>query len=112
MAALAVPRRLSAGTLTLACSGPVALELQHQATLLIERINTHLGRDLVQRLRFVQEETRLVRARTVPDRRPAPAAVVEIEGLALGPLRDALQALGQRIAERQAPPTRGTRRTA
>ncbi len=49
------PRRLSGTTLTVACSGPVAMELQHVAGVLIERINTHAGRRVVERLRFVQD---------------------------------------------------------
>ncbi len=48
-------RRLSGTTLTIACSGPMAMELQHAAGMLIERINTHAGRRLVERLRFVQD---------------------------------------------------------
>ena len=43
LAAVSAPRRLAAGTLTIACAGPVAMELQHYATELISRINTHLG---------------------------------------------------------------------
>jgi hypothetical protein len=54
LAALAVPRRLAQGTLTLACAGPVALELSHLAPQLIARINAHCGRVAVRRLRFVQ----------------------------------------------------------
>ena len=49
------PRRLSGTQLTIACSGPMAMELQHVSTTLIERINTHAGRKLVERLRFVQD---------------------------------------------------------
>jgi len=55
VAALGVPRGLSAGTLTLACSGPGAMQLQMMGPALMERINTHLGRAVVQRLRFVQQ---------------------------------------------------------
>ncbi len=49
------PRRLSGAQLTIACSGPVAMELTHLSATLIERINTHAGRRLVERLRFVQD---------------------------------------------------------
>jgi hypothetical protein len=55
LAAVTAPRRLSAGTLTLACAGPVALELAHLAPQLIGRINGQLGRVAVERLRFVQQ---------------------------------------------------------
>jgi len=52
LAAVTSPLRLSAGTLTLACSGPVAMELQHLAPQLVSRINAQLGRPVVERLRF------------------------------------------------------------
>jgi len=51
------PRRLSAGSLTLACSGPIAMELQHLAPQIIERINTACGlrgEHLILRLKIVQ----------------------------------------------------------
>ncbi|MCS6930802.1 MAG: DUF721 domain-containing protein, partial [Acetobacteraceae bacterium] len=54
LAAVTEPERFSAGTLTIACAGPVALELQHLAPQLIERINAGLGRAAVERLRFRQ----------------------------------------------------------
>ena len=85
------PKRVQAGTLTLLCAGPVALELQHLAGQLIERINGHVGRELVQRLRFVQGSVAPAAAPAAPRRRPSPAAV---PGLPEGPLRDALAALG------------------
>ena len=44
LAAVTSPLRLSAGTLTLACAGPVAMELQHLAPELIGRINAQLGK--------------------------------------------------------------------
>ncbi len=49
------PRRLVGTQLTIACSGPVAMELTHLSATLIERINTHAGRRVVERLRFVQD---------------------------------------------------------
>ncbi len=52
LAVVSRPRRLAAGTLTIACAGPVAMELQHYATELISRINTHLGTTTVRNLRF------------------------------------------------------------
>lgn len=99
-AATTRPRRLSAGTLTLACAGPAALELQHVADLLIGRINTHYGRQLVSRLRFVQDDTALG-DRTPPRRPPAAPIPVDIPDMPEGPLRDALAALGGRIAQRK-----------
>jgi len=96
LAAVTTPRGLSAGTLTIACAGPVAMELAHLADELRGRINAHLGSQTVLRLRFVQ---------TIPPRpaaRPAPApparavarAAAAVAGLPPGPLRDALAGLG------------------
>ena len=99
LAAVTLPRRLATGTLTLACSGPTAMELQHQSQMLVGRINAHYGRLLVDRLRFIQDDTAIVR---VP--RPAAVAVprpVVIPDMPEGPLRDALAALGARIAARE-----------
>lgn len=96
LAASTVPRRLSAGTLTLGCGGPVALELQHLAGPLMERINGAMGRPAVQRLRFVQEMIRPP-ARPAARRPPPQAAPVPVDGMPDGPLRDALSALGQAI---------------
>ena len=98
MAAVTLPRRLAAGTLTLACSGPTAMELQHQSQMLVGRINTHYGRLLVDRLRFVQDDTAIVRpARPVAPATPQPVVIPDMPE---GPLRDALAALGGRIAAR------------
>ena len=96
LAADAMPRRLSAGTLTLACAGPVAMELQHLSGPLIERINGHLGRQVVQRLRFVQDVT--PQAAPAPPRRRV-AVQVELPGIPAGDLRDALHRLGQSIGQ-------------
>ena len=101
IAAVTVPRRLAAGTLTIACAGPVALELQHFAPTLIERINAHLGRAVVQRLRLVHDPK--------PPMQPAPprqggndaAAERAVAGLPEGPLRDALLRLARALAVRR-----------
>jgi hypothetical protein len=94
LAAATVPRGLAGGTLTIGCSGPVALELQHLATTLIERINQHVGRVAVNRLRFVAEAVRATAAGAQPVPRAEP---VRIEGVAEGPLRDALSRLGAAV---------------
>ncbi len=99
LAAVTEPRRLSAGTLTLACSGPVAMELQHLAGELIGRINAHLGKVVVERLRFVQATPA---SRTAPARPAAPVvlpASVEdrLAGLPEGELREALARLARGV---------------
>lgn len=98
LAAVTVPRRLSAGSLTVACAGPVALELQHLSTELLARINAHLGAATVQRLRFVQDAPP---APAAPPPLPPPdaAGLARVEAavadLPEGPLRLALAALGR-----------------
>ena len=89
------PKRLVGGTLTVACAGPVALELQHSADMLIARVNRHVGQILVQRLRLVQQQ---VQAPIPPA--PAPSRMVDrvdialsLAGLDDGPVRDALAGL-------------------
>ncbi len=90
------PRRLSGTQLTIACSGPMAMELQHLSGTLIERINTHAGRRLVDRLRFVQDTVSPPTA-PVPRRQVAPQPV---GGIADGPLNDALGRLLAAIRSR------------
>jgi len=105
LARAAEPRRLSAGTLTLACSGPVAMELSHLGPQLIQRINTHLGQALVARLRFVQE-TLSSAPRPRPPARPDPARLAalpgRLAGLPEGGLKEALAALGRSLLEEEA----------
>lgn len=96
LAADTTPRRLSAGTLTLACAGPVAMELQHQSGPLIERINGYFGSPIVQVLRFVQSVTTPVAP--APPRRRVPVKV-ELPGIPAGDLRDALHRLGQSVGQ-------------
>ncbi len=97
VAATAIPKRLVGTTLTLACSGPTALELQHLSAALVGRINAHLGRVAVEQLRFVQDGA--------PPAPPAPpprrAPPVAIADMAEGELRDALGRLGGAIARRR-----------
>jgi len=99
LAAVTTPLRLSAGTLTLACAGPVAMELQHLAPELIARINGALGRAAVERLRFVQQAGAAPRAAPPP----APPATVptpvreRLSDLPDGELRQALEKLAGRV---------------
>jgi hypothetical protein len=98
------PRRLSQGTLTIGCSGPVAMELQHLSTELLVRINQYLGSHAVRRLRFVQITAMRVLARPKP--RPSEAvqaaAAQAVARLADGPLRTALAALGRAVLSESA----------
>lgn len=101
IAAVTTPRRLAAGTLTIACAGPIAMELQHLATEVIARINAHLGSKTVAALRFVQTpELLAVPAALPPPPDPAKLAAVEVavSGLPEGELRGALASLGRAMA--------------
>jgi len=104
LAAVTTPRRLVAGALTLACSGPIAMELQHLTTELIARINAHLGTPTVQALRFVQTAPPPATAPPVPRVTPAAtkAAEAAVAGLPSGELRDALAALGRAVLNQTA----------
>ncbi|MCQ8240016.1 DciA family protein [Rhizosaccharibacter radicis] len=93
------PIRFSGGTLTLACSGPVALELQHHEAALLSRLNGSLGRQTVERLRFLQDDTLLGTA-VLPAAAPLPPDPVPVPGVE-GPLSEALGRLGARIAARR-----------
>lgn len=96
LAAVTTPRRLSNGSLTIACSGPIAMELQHMAVELMNRINTHLGARVVHTLRFVQVANRPIPTRAAPPSAEAVAAAeASVAGFPRGELRDALAALGR-----------------
>ena len=87
-------------TLILRVEGGGALELQHMAAAIIERVNTHLGWRCVGRLAFRQAPL-LGRAGPKPrPAPPAPAAVAEARaatrGIAEEGLREALVRLGAR----------------
>jgi hypothetical protein len=98
-----VPQKFTAGTLTIGCAGPTAMELQHLAPQLIARINGLVGQNLIQRLRFVQQPDAAVAAASAGRHRPAAKPPPELD-MAPGPLRDALARLAQAIEQRQPPP--------
>jgi hypothetical protein len=101
IAAVTTPRKLFAGSLTIVCSGPMALELQHLADQLIARINAHLGKIAVTRLRFIQDVQPASPAAVPPRRRALAAARAAVADLPPDALRDALELLGQSVlAER------------
>ena len=97
LAAATAPRRLTRGTLTLSCSGPTALELQHLSSELIARVNGHVGRVIVERLRFVQDAPAAAAPVPTPKRRRAKQP--QVNGLPSGPLHDALLALGRAVQD-------------
>ena len=101
LAAVTAPQKLANGTLTLACSGPVAMELTHLAPQIVQRINAHLGRQAVERLRFVQHHpaatARPQAARPKPPA-PLPAKVsASLDQVADESLRAALARLAEGV---------------
>jgi len=96
LAAVTEPRRLVQGTLTIGCSGPVAMELQHLSDELVGRVNQYLGSAAVRNLRFAQTMTARSppRAGRVPTKAMEQAAAEAVAHLPDGPLRSALAALG------------------
>ena len=107
LAAVTTPRRLQSGILTLACAGPVAMELQHLADELLARINRHLGSQTVTRLRFVQDALPPIPqpAPPVPSEDTVFAAEKAVSAIPPGPLREALAALGRAVLTPRSPST-------
>jgi hypothetical protein len=97
LAAVTTPRKLFSGTLAIACSGPVAMELQHLSEPLMARINGHLGRVAVTRLRFIQDVPPPLPAVAPVRPQAREAARRAVASLPEGPLRDALEALGRAV---------------
>lgn len=100
IAAVTTPRKLFGGTLSIVCSGPMAVELQHLSEQLISRINGHLGHVTVVRLRFSHDLRPVATPqRPHPQTTAAPSTVVA--DLPKGGLRDALEALGRAVLARE-----------
>ena len=98
LGARAAPIKFAGGTLTLACLGPVAMELQLLTPQIIDRLNLGLGHAVVERLRFVQQPPQ---APSHPAPRLTPQAFAMPENLPEGSLGEALAALYQGIKTRQ-----------
>jgi hypothetical protein len=98
IAATARPVKLAGGTLTLACSGPTAMDLQYRADMLIKRLNTSLGGTAIERLKFVQETVMITVAPAPKSRKASPSYATSLPD---GPLGEALAKLYQGIAGRE-----------
>ncbi|MDR3534293.1 MAG: DUF721 domain-containing protein [Rhodopila sp.] len=111
VASMTVPRRLDRGVLTIACAGPVAMELHYVGVEMINRINTHLGGQPVHSLKFTQAGM----PRKPPPIHPSPPeAILEAEAavadLPDGELKSALAALGRVVIGRSKHSTRRLRK--
>jgi hypothetical protein len=94
LAALAAPIKFAGGTLTLACTGPAAMELQHLAPQIIARLNQAVGQAMVERLRFIQQAPSITPSKPIATPgKPLPPP----DNLPQGPLGEALARLYQGI---------------
>ncbi len=97
--------RFEPATLIVRVESGFALELQHLAALVIERINTHLGFACVGRISLKQGP--LTRRRAArPPRQPPSAAAFAAAAACVGdigeePLRQALMRLGARVLKQE-----------
>jgi hypothetical protein len=90
------------GSLKLRVAPPKALEIQHRAPLVIERINLFFGRQAVTRLALVQGPLPLPSPPAQPlGSAPAPAAIAaldrQLDAVTSPELREALGRLGRRV---------------
>ena len=106
------------GTLHLGVAGPLALELQHLAPQVIERINTYFGFAAVARLTLHQVAPMAPRQRDEPaDTHPTPDSAAaqaldsRLRAVSDPELRAALDRLGRAVLAAPAPGGSGTRRS-
>jgi hypothetical protein len=101
-----VKSRTGGATLELRVAGPVAALVQHQAPLILDRLNLYLGAGVVARLRIVQGPLSLapVRPRPIGRRVKPPLDAAAERALAEslaetpeGPLKAALTRLGREV---------------
>jgi len=108
-----VKARQGSATLELKVAGPVAALVQHQAPLILDRLNLYLGPGTVGRLRIVQGPVKpaapVVRRGSARRIRPPLDAADEralaesLEAAPDGPLKGALLRLGREVLRGQAP---------
>ena len=117
LAALTAPEKLqqrrgdlAGAVLHIRVAGAAAVELQHMAPTVIERINGFYGYRAVDRLKLVQgplpvaEKTRAVRQRTLTGSESADLAARTASTKNVG-LRHALERLGSSVLGRREPPS-------
>lgn len=98
LAARAQPVKFAGGTLTLACTGPSAMELQLLAPQIIARLNLGLGSAMVERLRFTARAA--LAATPVPASSTAKPVDLPAD-LPAGPVGEALAALYRGMKARE-----------
>lgn len=98
LSARAAPVKFAGGTLTLACTGPTAMELQMLGPQIITRLNLALGHGMIERVRFVQQAPAIAAPGAA---RLSVAPVMPPDNLPDGPLGEALARLYQGIKSRR-----------
>src|SRR5215510_14499990 len=91
------------GTLTVRCGGSAALELQHLAPSVLERINAHFGYRAVARLKIEQGEVaRAKTSRALPPLTALEKGEIErsVQSVESSEIRATLQRLGSSIRRR------------
>jgi hypothetical protein len=116
LAASSLPIRLSFprggredGTLTVRCGGPAALELQHLAPSVLERINAHFGYRAIARLRIEQGDvTRAKMPRALPPLTTLEKGEIErsVQAVENPEIRATLTRLGSAIRRRDKAPNK------
>lgn len=114
LAALSCPERISrhgrggdGAVLTVKVEGAMALEVQHMAPLILERINQHYGAGAIARLNIVQGPLPLDYLKAQAKRETAladaeiAASEAALDGFAHSRLKQALARLGARIERRK-----------
>lgn len=97
-----LPEKLSGGVLTVRVAGGAAMELQHRMPQVLERINSYVGSQAVERLRLVQAPVaRRARKALPPLEPPADSRIdSEVSGVADPDLQRSLRRFGRRMAHR------------
>jgi hypothetical protein len=116
LAALSCPERISrqgrlspdgGAVLTVRVEGAMALEVQHMAPLILERINQHYGAGSISRLNIVQgplplDYLKAQKARPTPlTEAETEAAAADLDGFENSRLQQALARLGARIKRKR-----------
>lgn len=106
---VAQPQQLKNGVLTISVShGAVAMQLQHMAPMIIERINRYFGFAAVKGIRpqqtYFDIEAPKTRTNIVPDAGAQTRAEAQVEGVKDDTLREALKKLGAQIETRHSKP--------
>lgn len=85
------------GTLVIRAAPGRGLELQHEAPMILERVNRYYGYGAVGQVRITQGSS-APKVRTPPSAKPSPQPVRPLAGIADDSLRAALERLGSHVS--------------